>query len=254
MPDDQRIATNMRLFYILDVLAQKQSALTPSQINMQLEWPKQTVHRLCKSMVEEGFLQYDASGKKLLPSPTLRTIANGLLTSDWQASAKHQILEKLSSKVKETVNFVVPENPGMTYQDRVQTNWAFQIHLPIGSHVPFYCTASGKTYLASLQPKHRTAMAESLHYQPLTVNTVTDAKTLLKELNLVKKRGFAIDNEEFYEGMIAIAVPILDPAGRYHGALAVHGPTQRLSLDTLSQFYPDIRAAADQLSELIFSV
>ena len=114
-----------------------QAPLTPSEINQYLNWPKQTVHRLCKSMVEEGFLLYDVSGKRLLPSANLRTIANGLLASDWHTSAMHQILEKLSHKVKETVNFVIPEHEGMIYRDRVQTNWAFQIHLPVGTHVPF---------------------------------------------------------------------------------------------------------------------
>jgi len=83
----------MRLFYILDVMAKQQSALTPSEINQHLNWPKQTVHRLCKSMVEEGFLHYDANGKRLLPSASLRTLANGLLASDWHASARHQFLK-----------------------------------------------------------------------------------------------------------------------------------------------------------------
>lgn len=253
MTDSDRIATNMRLFYILDVLATQQCPLTPSQINQHLNWSKQTVHRLCKSMVEEGFLQYDANGKKLLPSPSLRTLANGLLTSDWHTSAKHQILEKLSNKVKETVNFVIPERPGMIYRDRVQTNWAFQIHLPVGSHVPFYCTASGKTYLASLTPKNRRTMLESLHLESLTANTVNSVDPLLEELSLVQEQGFSLDNEEFYEGMIAIAVPVLDPKGRYHGALAMHGPTLRLDISTIKDHYSDLRSAADQLSDLIFA-
>lgn len=254
MSDSDRIATNMRLFYILDVMAKQQSALTPSEINQHLNWPKQTVHRLCKSMVEEGFLHYDANGKRLLPSASLRTLANGLLASDWHASARHQILEKLSSKVKETVNFVIPEQPGMIYRDRVQTNWAFQIHLPVGTHVPFYCTASGKTYLASLTPKNRRTMVESLHLKNLTINTVNSIEPLMQELALVQKQGFALDNEEFYDGMIAIAVPVLDPKGRYHGAVAMHGPTVRLDINALKDNHSDLRSAADQLSQLIFSV
>ncbi len=254
MSDSDRIATNMRLFYILDVMAKQQSPLTPSEINQHLNWPKQTVHRLCKSMVEEGFLHYDATGKRLLPSASLRTLANGILASDWHESARHQILEKLSSKVKETVNFVIPEHQGMIYRDRVQTNWAFQIHLPVGTHVPFHCTASGKTYLASLTLKNRRTMLESLYLKSLTDNTVSSVEPLMQELALVQKQGFSLDNEEFYDGMIAIAVPVLDPKGRYHGAVAMHGPTVRLDIGALEDNYDDLRFAADQLSQLIFSV
>jgi len=253
MSDSDRIATNMRLFYILDVMAAQQHPLTPSEINHQLNWPKQTVHRLCKSMVEEGYLRYDASGKRLLPSASMRTLANGLLASDWHTSAIHQILEKLSGKVQETVNFVIPEQPGMMYRDRVQTNWALQIHLPIGTHVPFYCTASGKTYLASLTPKNCRTMVESLYLKSLTDNTIGSVEPLLRELAQVQKQGFALDNEEFFDGMIAIAVPVLDPKGRYHGAVAMHGPTLRLDRATIEDNYSDLRTAADQLSQLIFA-
>lgn len=252
MTDTSRVATNMRLFYILDVLADAQRPLTPSEINQVLDWPKQTVHRLCKSMVEEGFLIYDAAGKRLQPSAKLRTIAGGLVASDWRSTAIHQLLERVSAEVQETVNFVVPEQPGMIYRDRVQYNWAIQVNLPVGTHVPFHCTASGKTYLASMTPKARERLLDSLDLQQLTANT-HDKASLLAEVKEVKKRGYAIDNEEFMQGMVAMAVPIFDPRGHYHGAMAFHGPTIRLNVDDFGEHYDYMRASADQLSNIIFS-
>lgn len=252
MTESSRIATNMRLFYILDVIGKHQRPLTPSEINAELGWPKQTVHRLCKSMADEGFLVYDATGKRLMPSDGLRSIANGLIASDWSSTAIHQVLEKLSDKVQETVNYVVPEQPGMIYKDRVQTNWAFQVHLPVGSHVPFHCTASGKTYLASLPTKARSIMIDALDMKPLTKNTLRSKEALLKEIAIIKKRGYALDNEEFFEGMVAMAVPIYDPRGRYHAALAFHGPTLRLDVNQLTVHYDSVREAANRLSNIIF--
>ena len=251
MTDTSRVATNMRLFHILDVLGQQQRPMTPSEINDQLNWPKQTVHRLCKSMVEEGFLKYDAAGKRLLPSSKLRTIASGLVASDWISTAVHQALEKLSAKVQETVNFVIPEQPGMIYQDRVQTNWAIQVHLPVGTHVPFHCTGSGKTYLASLPPKARNTILDAIDFTKLTPNT-HDKDSLLEELKQVRKQGYALDNEEFMQGMVAMAVPIFDPHGRYHGALAFHGPTMRLNIETITEHYGCLREVADLLGDIIF--
>jgi DNA-binding IclR family transcriptional regulator len=96
-------------------------------------------------------------------------------------------------------------------------------------------------------------MLESLHLESLTANTVNSVDPLLEELSLVQEQGFSLDNEEFYEGMIAIAVPVLDPKGRYHGALAMHGPTLRLDISTIKDHYSDLRSAADQLSDLIFA-
>ena len=252
MDNSTRIPTNMRLFYILDVLGQKQRPLTPSEINQELNWPKQTVHRLCKSMVEEGFLTYDSAAKRLLPSTTLRTIASGIMANDWISTATHQVLESLSTQVQETVNFVLPEQPGMRYKDRVLTNWAFQVNLPIGSHVPFHCTASGKTYLASLTPKIRTTLLESLNFQAMTHNTHRSITSLQAELKQVRQQGYALDNEEFMEGMVAMAVPVYDPKGRYHGALAFHGPTLRLNIQDIADHYAELRKVADQLTGIVF--
>ena len=74
------------------------------------------------------------------------------------------------------------------------------------------------------------------------------------ELAQIQKQGFALDNEEFYDGMIAIAVPVLDPKGHYHGAVAMHGPTVRLDIATLEDNYADLKSASTQLSLLIFSI
>jgi len=253
MTKESRIATNMRLFYILDVFGQKQRPLTPSEINHELNWPKQTVHRLCKSMVEEGFLTYDSSAKRLLPSPHLRAIASGLIASDWINTAIHQALETLSAKVQETVNFVLPEQPGMRYKDRVLTNWAFQVHLPVGSHVPFHCTSSGKTYLASLPPKARKTMLAALDYQPMTNNTHRSMSSLEAELKTVSKQGYALDNEEFMDGMVAIAVPVKDNHGRFSAALAFHGPTQRISIENALARKDILTEAAKQLADSLFN-
>jgi DNA-binding IclR family transcriptional regulator len=254
MIERSRVATNMRLFYVLDIISQQQRPLTPSEINAELGWPKQTVHRLCKSMVQEGFLTYDATGKRLLPSTKLRTISNGLIASDWNSTAVHQVLERLSEKVQETVNYIVPGQLGMIYKDRVQTNWAFQVHLPVGSHVPFHCTASGKTYLASLPNKARNIIVGSLNLKHLTPNTLSDKTALMAELTNIRKQGYALDNEEFFQGMIAMAVPIHDPQGHYHAALAFHGPTMRLNIEHMLEYNKHLREVANQLSKIIFQV
>ena len=205
--------------------------MTPTQINLELGLPKQTIHRLCKTLVEEGYLASDGKSKGLRPARRLRSVASGILFASRFHAARHQVLQDIASKISETVNFVVPQDEGMIYMDRVETDWPFRIQLPIGTHVPFHCTASGKTFLASLPPKARKSMVASLPLNARTENTLVDREKLLDELAQVRKRGYSLDNEEFVEGMVALAVPVKDGEGRYVGALAFHGPTQRLSVN-----------------------
>ena len=98
----------------------------------------------------------------------------------------------------------------MNYIDRVETDWAFRIQLPIGTNVPFHCTASGKCFLASLAPKKRTTMIEAMDLTAHTKRTHVKKETLLSELKQVSKQGYALDQEEFMDGMVAIAVPVKD--------------------------------------------
>ena len=249
-PDD-RIATNLRTLMILEAFGRVGEAMTPTEINQTIGLPKQTIHRLCATLVDEGFLVYEPNGKRLRPARRARAIGAGLLHSSRDHILRHQILVELASKTGETINYVVPEDTGMSYLDRVETGWAFRVQLPIGSHVPFHCTASGKTFLASLSPSKRKAFAHGLALERKSPKTITDPETLLDELKEVSRRGFAFDDEEFMDGMVAMAVPVKDRDGRFLAAIACHGPTLRLSLETLRGFLPDFNLAVDKMRAVL---
>jgi DNA-binding IclR family transcriptional regulator len=251
MDDTEKIPTSLRTLRILETIAESETALTPTEINARLGLPKQTAHRLCARLLAEGYLAYAPGGKRLRPARRLRLLAAGLLSSSQVHIARRQILEDVARQVGETVNFVVPEERGMSYLDRVETDWAFRVQLPIGTHVPFHCTASGKTYLASLPPERREKAVSSLRLERATPNTITSAGRLLAELEQIAAQGHAIDNEEFMEGMVAIAVPVVDAQGRFLAALAFHGPCMRLTLDKLIEGKPVLLAAARRLSAVM---
>lgn len=233
MSTTDRIATNLRTLLILEIVGRADTALSPTEINAELGLPKQSIHRLCATLVDEGFLVYEPGGKRLRPARRLRLMASGLLHASRIHIARRQILERVANEVRETVNFVVPEDDGMSYLDRVETDWPFRVQLPIGSRVPFHCTASGKTFLATLPSKARSKLVSNLTLEARTPNTHTDPALLTKELKAIAKQGFALDREEFMEGMVAIAVPVIDTNGRFVAALAFHGPTIRLTIDNL---------------------
>jgi len=230
MAESDRIPTNLRTLMILEVLGKSDRAMTATEINDQLGLPKQTVHRLCTTLEAEGFLSRPDKGKRFVPSRRLRTLGAGLLHASRAHIARHQVLQDVARQVRETVNYVVPEDTGMSYVDRVETDWPFRIQLPVGSNVPFHCTASGKAFMASLPPKARTSFVATLNLETLTPRTLTDPETVLAELAGVARQGYALDNEEFMDGMVAIAVPVLDHQRRYIASLAFHGPKQRIDL------------------------
>lgn len=251
MADDTRIPTNLRMLLILEILSKSDAPLTATQINRDLGLPKQTIHRLCSTLEEEGFITRQGTKKHYQPARRLREIGAGLLHHSHTHVARHQILMDVAQEVGETVNFVVPDRAGMSYVDRVETDWAFRIQLPIGTHVPFHCTASGKCFLSSLKPTERRRMVSSLMLEPLTDKTHTTPDSLLADLDQTARRGYAIDSEEFIEGMVALAVPVQDASENFVAAVAFHGPKQRLSVDEAISRRETLFSAAARLRDAV---
>lgn len=251
--NESRIPTNLRTLLILEVIGRSDRAMTATEINDQIGLPKQTVHRLVATLESEGFLMREDGGKRYRPSRRLRLMGAGLLHASRFHITRHQILQDVAAKVKEAVNFVVPEESGMNYLDRIDTDWPFRIQLPVGTNVPFHCTASGKCFLASLSKTARRKFVTGLTLDKLTDRTFTDPELLLEELETVAKRGYSIDDQEFMDDMRAICVPVTDDRGRFVGALAFHGPVQRLSMDTLLEGREVLLHGAMTLRDALFT-
>jgi DNA-binding IclR family transcriptional regulator len=253
MDQGERIPTNLRTLRILEVLGQNDRPMTATEINAHLGLPRQTVHRLCTTLETAGFLVRHGTLHGYQPSRRLREMGAGLLYASRSDISRHQVLLDLAQQVRETVNLVVPEETGMRYVDRVETDWPFRIQLPVGSNVPFHCTASGKTYMASLTPRARRAFVAGLTLTRQTATTHVTAKDLLADLDRIAKRGYALDQEEFMDGMVAVAVPVRDTQGRFIAALAFHGPAQRIDIDQAIARKDILTASARKLTDALLS-
>ncbi|MEN8892634.1 IclR family transcriptional regulator [Planktotalea arctica] len=256
MPDDfntereTQIPTNMRLLLVLEEIAKAGKPLRPMQLSDMLGLPKPTIHRLLQTAETEGFLQRDLDGRSYGPGPRLRQIAVHTMSSERLRTGRLAILKAVAEEIGETCNLAVPDREGMTYLDRVETKWPLRIQLPIGTQVPFHCTASGKMYLSTLRDRTLETVLTSKPLEQVTEKTITAPRALRFELADTRARGYSQDDEEFMSGMTAIAVPINDSAGRLMATLSVHAPEQRHSLADLITFLPALKAAAQKLSVL----
>ncbi len=256
MPDDQsveekgQIPTNLRLLAVIEEVARAGVPVTPSTVNEVLGLPKPTVHRLFATAEQQGFLQRDIDGRSYGPGPRLRRLAVDTMTSERVRGLRLSVLRAVAEKVGETCNLAIPDRDGMFYLDRVETHWPLRINLPIGSQVPFYCTASGKMHLSCLRGDYLDRLLNNLTLTAKTHKTITDPNTLRAELAHARESGFATDNEEFMEGMAAIAVPIKDHRGRLLATLSVHAPVQRHDLNSLQDHLGTLWDAARELGEI----
>ncbi len=250
--DRQRIPTNLRVLRIIEIIARSDEALTPAEINREINLPKATVHRLCRTLEAEGYVVRDRSRGKLRPGRRLRSLSSGILHASSAHIARHQVLQVIATEVRETVNFVVAEEQGMRYLDRVETDWPFRIQLPIGTNVPFHCTASGKMFMASLPEPECKAFVNALPLTRLTANTHVESSTLLADIKEIRLNNYALDRGEFIEDMNAVAVPVFSPDNVWAAAIAIHGPVQRLSLQAAVARVGILHEGARRLQRALF--
>lgn len=258
MPDDASISettipTNLRLLCLLEELARVGVPLTPTSANEVLGLPKPTIHRLFHTLEQERFLQRDIDGRSYAPGVRLRRLAASVLSTSRIRMVRQTVLAALAGDVGETCNIAMPERHAMVYLDRVETKWPLRIQLPIGTEVPFHCTAAGKMYLSSLKPRLFAKYLSIVTLEAQTDRTITDPDLLSAEIEAIRAQGFATDDEEFMQGMVAVAVPLLDSQGRLMSTLSVHAPMPRADLDLLKSHLPRLQAAAEELSGLVLN-
>jgi len=250
-PATETIPTNLRLLLVLEEVAKAGVPVTPTEVNAKIGLPKPTIHRLFATLEAEGFLERNLDGRSYMAGYRYRKMSTGVLSSLRIRDARLTILRKLSAEIGETCNIALPEQDAMVYLERVETEWPLRIQLPVGTTVPFYCTASGKMYLSTLPKAHLIRYATTATFEANTPNTITDADTLVEAVTAIRKNGYSVDNEEFMDGMVALAVPVLDGNGRLFATVSFHAPTLRFTTERVLTFLPALHAASSELSTLL---
>lgn len=246
-----QIPTTLRLLRLIEQIAQEGGPVSASTLSTKLGLPKPTIHRLLATAEEAGFLQRDLDGRSFGPGSRLRKLSANTLSSQRIRTERLLVLENLSEEVGETCNLAAPGRYGMVYLDRVETHWPLRIQLPIGTRVPFHCTASGKMYLASMRSDKLQRLLNAMPREQKTARSIVDPQQLATEIATIREQGYATDNQEFMDGMAAVAVPICDDYGRLMTTLSIHAPVQRHDLEDLIRFVPLLETGAKRLEEIV---
>lgn len=242
-------STLMRGLAIMNAVANSSRPLSIADLVNELGLAKPTVHRIASQLEEENYLQRNPSDKRFVIGNMLKEFSTNILSNNTIGAPRRAILEALSNEIGETCNCTMLDGNRTVYFDRVECNWPIKINLHPGSRLPLHATASGKLFLAYMKKPGRERILDASPLSPSTEHTITSSDELKTQLKVIKKQGIAFDNEEFIDGMIAIAVPVFDNKKRICFTVAVHAPTTRQTMESLSEYIPSLHKAADALAE-----
>ena len=212
-------------------------------------YPKATLHRLLKTLIEAEMVIYDADQRTYHPGIRLIRLAHATWLRSSLADAARAALDQLAVEIGETIHLAALDHGQVLYLDKRTASRPVTMFSSPGKVGPAYCTGLGKVMLAYLDKSalDQAISHQSFHkYMPATMTT---AKRLRAEIAEIRKLGHGFDREEHEPNIICIAVPILSSRGSLLGGLSVTSTTYVTDLDKLDAYAPRLKAAAAAIAE-----
>jgi DNA-binding IclR family transcriptional regulator len=157
-------------------------------------------------------------------------------------------MHRLQQELGETINLSVRHDDEVVYIERTAGSKSMmRVVQIIGARAPLHITAVGKLFLAEDGPDKSAEYARRTGLPRFTDNTLTDPETLVKELDRIRRQGYAFDNEEAERGVSCIGAGIYNDDGRLVAGLSVSAPSDRLNRAWASQ----VRQTAERISRAI---
>jgi IclR family acetate operon transcriptional repressor len=161
------------------------------------------------------------------------------------------LIEELSEATKLTARVAVNDDSYPVFIDRVDGPGSVRFHTPLGQREVPYASAAGKAMLAATDEATVRRICAETGLAPRTAHTITDAGTLLENLVAVRRRGFAVDDEEDAEGVFCIGAGFYGHGGACTGAVSVTGIKGDLPAWRMDEIGRVVARCAAQISTLL---
>lgn len=208
-----------------------------------------TTHRYMSTLVAMGYL-IQGEGRKYRLTLASTTLGMSSLASTSLGEHARPYLEDLRTQTGYTTSLAVLDGEEILYIERLPSirRERRPIELAPGARLAAYCTAMGKTLLASLPAAEQHALMGELRLQRLTPSTITSKTQLRAELHTIAEEGIAVNDQELAPGLCAIAAPIRD-ASEAVAAISIAAPAANITLqEMVTHLTPQLLATAGRIS------
>lgn len=236
-----------RAIDVLEIIMGNTAALSLTEISDRVGLHPSTTQRLLLTLEARNFIHRDPEtklyvlGSKLIFPATGYNLRNIALP----------FLEKVTKKCGEITSFAIRSGNQATYIAQASSGRPVNMFVQTGSLVPLHCTGVGKTILANLNYAEVLLIVGDTGLEAYTPNTIINIDLLSDDLDLIKKRGYAIDDEEREVGIRCLAAPIFFSDGTILGAISISGPTGRVTPKKDEWFTERLIKNAARLSSML---
>lgn len=212
---------------VLQVFNAKRRQMTLTEIAELSGMGKSSAQRMIYTLEKLGYISKHPRTRGYRLEPKVLELGFSYLDAQPLIEIANPFLAELTRLTGETSCLTESVGEQMIYIARFVSSSFVPIHMPIGSRIPMYCTASGRAYLSALDPADAEKKIEAMHRIAYTQHTETDVKKIVDGLTEVRQQGYAVNTEELFLGDMTIAAPISNSHGKPVAVVHIVAPTSR---------------------------
>ncbi|MFN7725369.1 MAG: IclR family transcriptional regulator [Rubrivivax sp.] len=250
LPGDAYVQSFARGLAVIRSFSSQHPSQTLADVARQTGLTRAGARRILLTLQHLGYVQAD--GRQFSLTPRILDLGFAYLSSLPLWNLAQPVMEGLVTVLRESCSAAVLDGADIVYVLRVPTHQIMSINLGTGSRLPATCTSMGRVLLAGLPPEEARQRVLAAPRQALTTRTLTDPEAVLAAIQQTRQQGWCLVDQELEDGLISLAAPLRDRAGRTIAALNVSGHTQRTPADhLLAHALPRLLQAAEQISQLL---
>jgi len=239
--------TVLKAFRILEFISERQP-VKPSVIGEKLGLSRTNVHRLLTTLREIGYVEKDGAQGYRLTFRVFKLGSRVPLSQDLREIAKPIMIELLAI-ANENIYLTVRYGNMINAIEEIKSNNPLSLNPDVTYNYPIYACASGKNFLAYMDADARDAILADVEFVSRTPFTIRDRDALDRDLEIVRRRGYATELKEFSDDLNSYAAPIFDYWGRIVANLSISGPSLRATEERLDHLARPLVEAAARISE-----
>ncbi|PIE34329.1 IclR family transcriptional regulator [candidate division KSB3 bacterium] len=237
---------------ILEAFTIGHSELSVSELENILGLPRVSIYRFLRVLLKRGFIMQNPQTRKYRLGIKVFELGSLVLKDMELRRVAFPLIEELSRKSGETVHLgVLDGHEAVSVEGAESDGYTLRISLPIGKRVYLHSTGIGKAILAFLEDHEIDEIIDEKGLPRFMPNTITDPKILKKEIQIIRERGYALDDEENEPGVCCVAAPILDSSRHVIASISISGPSVRITGERIPVLADVVIETCRQISQAL---
>ena len=250
-PGDTYVQSFARGLEVIRSFSADRPVQTLSEVAAQTGLTRAGARRILLTLQTLGYVAC-ADGKHFELTPRILDLGFAYLSSQPLWNLAMPAMETLSEAVQESCSAGVLDGLEVVYVVRVHAHKIMSTNLGVGSRLPAFWTSMGRVLLAGLPQPQLLALLANCPREPFTRYTLTEDADLLAAIEVVRRQGWALINQELEEGLISVAAPLHNAQGQCVGAINVSGQANRTNAQEMqARIVPHLLRAAQTISLLM---